>query len=137
MTTISNNIIVQNLTGGGIDCVDSYMEVENNLIMHNKGKASIRYSNHYTYFNSSVIKGNIIRENENNISVETFGGSDVILSANNIDELIDGNDNFDEAIEVAQNERFTVSEIRFDNNLYQSVIKFEGSDYVIPAFLPS
>ena len=33
--SISNNIIVRNLTGGGIDCVDSYMEVENNIVMHN------------------------------------------------------------------------------------------------------
>ena len=125
--SISNNIIVQNLTGGGIDCVDSYMEVEKNIIMHNKGKASIRYSNHYTYFNSSVIKENIIRENENQVLVETFGGSDLKFSSNNMDEEVGGNSNVDERVEIEQNERISISDIEFNENLYQSVIDVDKS----------
>jgi len=125
--TISDNIIVQNLTGGGIDCVDSYMEVENNIIMHNKGKAAIRYSNHYTYYNSSVLKGNIIRENENKVAIETFGGSDVIFDSNNMDETVVGSTNIDEAIEIEQNESIAISDIEFNGSLYQSIIKIDKS----------
>ncbi|MFC1760440.1 hypothetical protein ACFLZD_02845, partial [Candidatus Neomarinimicrobiota bacterium] len=39
---IVDNIIVQNQTGGAVDCVDGYMRLKNNLILHNKGRSSIR-----------------------------------------------------------------------------------------------
>jgi nitrous oxidase accessory protein NosD len=123
---ISNNIIVRNITGGGIDCVDSYMEVDNNIIMHNKGKASIRYSNHYSYFQPSVISKNIIRENENKIIVETFGGPDVIIKDNNTDDQIEGSGNFNRDIKIEGSTTIRVNQILFDEDLCLSMIETDA-----------
>jgi hypothetical protein len=123
--SISNNIIVRNITGGGVDCVDSYMELTNNLIMHNKGRSSIRYSNHYSYFQPSVISQNIIRENENKIMIETFGGPDVILEKNNTDDGIAGSKNLNMKVEIEDNKIIDVIQILFEKDFYISMIEVD------------
>ncbi|MFC1593331.1 hypothetical protein ACFL3O_00170 [Candidatus Neomarinimicrobiota bacterium] len=124
---IIDNIIVQNQTGGAVDCVDGYMRLKNNLIMHNKGGSSIRYYNHFNYFNSSIVEDNIIRENENNMIIDTFGGQDVIFQSNNVDEDISGEDNVNDIIVIKNdNEEIKIENISFNKKLFQSVVEIEN-----------
>lgn len=123
---IIDNIIVQNQTGGAVDCVDGYMLLKNNIIMHNKGRSSIKYSNHYSYFHSSIIENNIIRENENKIIIETYGGQDVLIENNNIDEDVPGKGNVNEAVTIEDDaEKVKINNMNFDDKLYQTIIEVE------------
>jgi len=60
--TIRNNRIFEN-PGGGIQCVDSYVEIEKNIIVKNKDDYGIYFSTLYDYAQPSLISGNIIRDN--------------------------------------------------------------------------
>jgi Protein of unknown function (DUF1565)/Right handed beta helix region len=60
---ITDNIVVYN-PGGGIMCVDAYMELENNIIMNNPRGSGLKYVQNYSYFMPPVIAGNIIKGNE-------------------------------------------------------------------------
>jgi hypothetical protein len=123
---IIDNIIVQNQTGGAVDCVDGYMQLKNNIIMHNKGRSSVRYSNRFTYFNSSIVKNNIIRGNENRMMIETFGGKDILIQNNNIDEEVSGKRNVDETVTIEDDaEKVKIKNMSFDDKLYQTVIEVE------------
>ena len=123
---ILDNIIVQNQTGGAVDCVDGYMRLKNNLIMHNKGKSSIRYYNNFNYFNSSIIENNVIRENENKMIIETFGGEDVSVQNNNIDENNFSRDNINKVLTIADDdENIKLKNLHFDKKLFQTIIEVE------------
>jgi hypothetical protein len=123
---IIDNIIVQNQTGGAVDCVDGYMQLKNNIIMHNQGGSSIRYSNHFTYFNSSIVENNIIRENENKMMIETFGGQDVLIQNNNIDEDVLNKGNVNEIVTFEDDaEKIKIKNMNFDEKLYQTIIEVE------------
>lgn len=123
---IVDNIIVQNQTGGAVDCVDGYMRLKSNIIMHNKGRSSIRYSNHFNYFNSSIVENNIIRENENKMMIETFGGQDVLIQNNNIDEDVSGKGNVNEAVTIEDDlEKVKIKGMNFDDKLYQTIVEVE------------
>lgn len=126
---IIDNIIVQNQTGGAVDCVDGYMLLKNNIIMHNKGKSSIRYSNHFNYFQSSRVENNIIRENENRIIIETFGGQEVLFENNNIDEYVSGKGNINVAVAIVDDkQKLIIKNMNFDEMLYQTIIEVK-KDY--------
>jgi hypothetical protein len=117
---------VQNQTGGAVDCVDGYMQLKNNIIMHNKGRSSIRYSNRFTYFNSSIVENNIIRENENKMMIETFGGQDVLIQNNNIDEDVLNKGNVNEIVTFEDDaEKIKIKNMNFDEKLYQTIIEVE------------
>ena len=93
---IVENIIVRNLSGGGIQCVDSYMELENNIIMHNLGGGAVMYQRQFTYFIDSVIRSNTLRDNEQApIVIKDSQGKPPIIQSNNIQGGFEGPDNYD------------------------------------------
>jgi hypothetical protein len=125
---IIDNIIVQNQTGGAVDCVDGYMRLKNNLILHNKGRSSIRYYNHFNYFNSSIVENNIIRENENNMIIDTFGGQDVLFHNNNIDEDLSEKSNVNKVVKIVDDAvNIKIKNLNFDQKLFQTIIEVENN----------
>jgi hypothetical protein len=93
---IIENIIVRNLSGGGIQCVDSYMELENNIIMHNQGGEAVMVENRFSYFVPSLIRNNILRDNEQQpIFIKKNESQPPIVENNNIQGGFAGQDNYD------------------------------------------
>ncbi len=94
---IIDNRIVRNLSGGGIQCVDSYMELENNIIMHNLGGEAVMIENRFSYFMPSLIRMNILRENEQQpILIKKNDGQPPIVQNNNIQGGFEGSGNYDQ-----------------------------------------
>jgi hypothetical protein len=124
---ITGNVIVENQSGGGVQCVDSYMELKNNIIMNNLGKYSIFFSDVFSYFKPSVIDSNIVHGNRGKLTLETKTPEQILLRKNNFDEKIDGNRNFDKTIKI--NEKYLNREIKsmnFDTSSCQTIILFSG-----------
>jgi len=124
--SIFDNIIVHNQTGGGVVLVDGYMELMNNIIMSNKGNASIRFSNHFNYISPSTISGNIISKNESKILIETAYDGQLSVENNNMGKLewIDGN--YSQPINIDNDEmELTIKNMKFDLNSYQTIIEVD------------
>ncbi|MFC2135607.1 right-handed parallel beta-helix repeat-containing protein [Bacteroidota bacterium] len=122
--SISDNIIVQNQTGGGVHSVDGYIELKNNIIMDNKGSASIRYTNLFSYFQPSIIENNIVRDNEGVIVVSTAYNGQVVIQNNNISKREYPEGNYDQAVQLGDGE--IVGEIvsaKFNCKTYQTMIE--------------
>ena len=126
--TISNNIIVQNKTGGGIQAVDGYMILKNNVIMDNRGSLSIKCSNIFSYFQPSVIEDNIIRDNEGKIVINSVYEGQVIIKNNNISNGEYNKDNFNKTVKLGEDEIVgKIVRTSFDPNTYQAIIDIEES----------
>ena len=126
--TLTGNIIVQNQTGGGVHAVDGYMELRDNVIMHNKGKASIRFTNLFNYFGPSTIENNIIRENEGVIFVETAYGGQVRFQNNNISQREYDQGNRDEPVSFASELiAGRIKQAVFDPETYKTIVTIKGS----------
>ncbi|MCX6168470.1 MAG: right-handed parallel beta-helix repeat-containing protein [Ignavibacteriales bacterium] len=121
---ISDNIIVNNQSGGAIQCVDSYMELKNNIIMNNKGKISIKYSNNFSYFVPSLIEKNIILENEGKIGIELRKNETITVNNNNVNEQVTGKDNSYKQIGI-NNKSITGDIVKnsFDGKIFQTIIE--------------
>lgn len=121
--TVKDNIIVHNQTGGGVQSVDSYMELVNNIIMHNKGNVSLRYSNVFSYFVPSVIEKNIILDNENKISIELKEGEKINFKGNNLNEKVDASNNSYKPVEFENNEiNIEIDNYQYFPETYQTVV---------------
>ncbi|HOI28486.1 MAG TPA: right-handed parallel beta-helix repeat-containing protein [Melioribacteraceae bacterium] len=121
--TVKDNIIVHNQTGGGVQSVDSYMELVNNIIMHNKGNVSLRYSNVFSYFVPSLIENNIILDNENKISIELKEGEKINFRRNNLNEKVDGSNNSYNPVEFENNEiKIEIDNYQYNPESYQTVV---------------
>ncbi len=121
--TVKDNIIVHNQTGGGVQSVDSYMELINNIIMHNKGNVSLRYSNVFSYFVPSVIEKNIILDNENKISIELKEGEKINFKGNNLKEKVDASNNSYKPVEFENNEiNIEIDNYQYFPETYQTVV---------------
>lgn len=121
--TVNDNIIVHNQTGGGVQSVDSYLELVNNIIMHNKGNVSLRYSNVFSYFVPSLIENNIILDNENKISIELKEGEKINFRGNNLTEQIDGNNNSYNPVEFENDEiKIEIDNYHYLPSDYQTVV---------------
>ena len=84
--TISANKIFAN-PGGGIQCVDSYVEIENNLIFNNSGAYGIYFSSNFDYMKPSFIRENTIRENRKGDFIVAKNTAQAPLFAkNNVDD---------------------------------------------------
>jgi len=84
--TILQNLIVYN-PGGGVHSVDSYVHLENNLILYNSAAGGFGYSNNFSYMGSSIVKNNIVRDNEEGaINITTNNGPDPRIENNNLDD---------------------------------------------------
>ena len=84
--TLRDNLIIYN-PGGGIRCVDSYMEMENNIVLYNYGESGVAYVNHFSYYKPSIISNNIIRDNEEGaVSIIENSSSGVYVTNNNVDD---------------------------------------------------
>ena len=122
---ITNNIIVQNQTGGAVQCVDSYMIMHDNLVMHNKGQA-ISYRSNFSYFQPSVLEQNIIRENERAVSVDSFGGASLTITKNNIDEKVQGKHNKNKPVaRPSDGQKLKSKGLEFDSSRYQTIIEVD------------
>jgi hypothetical protein len=96
---IYRNIIVHNQSGGGVQCVDSYMRLVGNTIMHNKGGGALTIVQNYQYFPGCQVRDNIMRGNEGEeIKIRVSLGNPVIAENNNIQGGFSGEGNFDEAV---------------------------------------
>ena len=121
--TISDNIIVDNQSGGGVQCIDSYMQLMNNIIMNNKGKSSIRYSNTFSYFIPSQIEKNIILGNEGKVMLELRKDETIDFSNNDVNEKVTGINNKYNLVKL--NTKSITGKIEgnsFDMANYQTVI---------------
>lgn len=122
--TVTENIIVHNQTGGGVQSVDSFMELINNVIMHNRGNVSLRYSNVFSYFAPSRIEKNIILENENKIVIELKDGEKIHFTNNILNEKVTGKENCSRQIELENSEiKIEIDKSEYSHSTYQSVIK--------------
>jgi len=84
--TIRENLIIYN-PGGGLQCVDSYLELEDNIILYNSGGSGLTYVNNFSYMKPIIIKNNIIRDNEEKaIRIVKNAGSTPIVEDNNVDD---------------------------------------------------
>ena len=127
--TITDNIIVDNQSGGGVQCIDSYMELKNNIIMNNKGNTSIKYSNVFSYFIPTQIENNIILDNEGKIDLELRKGEIITINNNDINEKVPGNNNSFKAVTLnTKSITGTISNYSFDDKNYQTVIETKNLD---------
>jgi len=126
--TILDNIIVENQSGGGVQCIDSYMELKNNVIMNNKGNTSVKYSNNFSYFQPSIIENNIIRNNESKMIIETAYNNQVLIKNNNIGNGEFSKDNYDKTVKLGENKIVgKIVRTSFDPNIYQTIIDVDES----------
>ncbi|VAX21023.1 hypothetical protein MNBD_IGNAVI01-403 [hydrothermal vent metagenome] len=121
--SIMNNIIVNNLTGGAVQCVDSYMEMKNNIVFHNKGKVTVQYKQHFDYFKPSEIVDNVIRKNEGNVF---SSNSEVSFEENNVDQNVANHLNTNLEVKFTdQTITGKIVNINFDKKKFQSIIEIE------------
>lgn len=124
---IVENTIVRNLSGGGIQCVDSYMELENNIIMHNQGGEAVMIESRFSYFVPSVIRNNMLRENEQQpIAIKKNDGQPPIVQHNNIEGGYSGGDNYDtKPVFIEDVIRGKVKSIQYDPIHFSTTISIE------------
>ena len=126
---IADNIIVENQSGGGVQCIDSYMELRNNVIMNNKGKTSIRYSNNFNYFIPSLVENNVILGNEGKVSLELKKGETIDVNNNDVNENVAGKNNKYRPVKVdSKSISGEVAKYSFDEQYYQTMIETTGFD---------
>jgi len=121
---IVDNLIVRNLSGGGVQCVDSYMELENNIIMHNQGGSAVMYQTKFSYFISSIIRNNTLRDNEQEpIIIKDNQGQPLQIENNNIQGGFEGQDNYDTNPEFIDDViKGKIKSILFDSVSYSTAI---------------
>lgn len=126
---IVENVIVRNLSGGGVQCVDSYMELENNIIMHNLGGGSAMYQTRFSYFMPIIIRHNILRDNEQEpIEIKDFQGQPPIIQSNNIQGKFSGADNYDTKPEFINDSiKGKIKSIQYDPLHFLSTISSQKS----------
>ena len=94
---IIDNRIVRNLTGPGMQCVESYMEFEGNVVMDNRNGPGLLFRNYFSYFQPSVVRNNVIRRNgEKAMDVKATEWASLIVEDCNIEGGYEGPGNFDE-----------------------------------------
>ena len=101
---IVGNVIVRNLSGGGVVCSDSRMDLENNIIMHNQGGQAVTYEARLSYFMPTLIRNNTLRDNEQEpiLVLENYG-QPLIVQSNNIQGQFEGRDNYNAVPAFATN----------------------------------
>jgi hypothetical protein len=126
---IIENLIVRNLSGGGVQCVDSYMELENNIIMHNQGGGAVMYQTRFSYFIPPLIRNNTLRENEQeSIVIRDIQGQPPIIQNNNIQGEFSGTDNYDTKPEfVNDSVKGKIKSIQYDPIHFSSIISVQKS----------
>jgi hypothetical protein len=121
-----DNLIVSN-PGGGVMSVDSYIRLEGNTIVQNSGGSAFLYVQNFSYLQPSIIKQNIMRENEEGpFKITTDKGHPFILVNNNMDtdSYVIDNDNFDPDF-LPDGKKGRIISIDFDDRSYFSVIEPE------------
>ena len=126
---IIDNVIVRNLSGGGVQCVDSYMELENNIIMHNSGGGAAMYQTRFSYFTPTLIRNNTLRDNDQEpLEIKDFQGQPPIIQSNNIQGGFSGTDNYDRKPEFSDDSiRGKVKSIQYDPIHFSSTISIQKS----------
>lgn len=126
---ILENSIVRNLSGGGVQCVDSHMELDNNIIMHNSGGEAVMIESRFSYFMPSLIQNNILRENEQQpLSIKKNDGQPPVIQNNNIQGEFSGTDNYDRKPEFFDDSiKGKAKSIQYDPIHFSSTILIQKS----------
>lgn len=125
---ITGNIIVHNQSGGGVQCVDSYMELKNNVIMNNEGKYSILFSDAFSYFKPSIVEDNIVRGNKGHLALDTKGNDQIIIRNNNFDEKVDGAGNINKKVNLnKKNISGEIKSLVFNDHSYLTEVNVNGN----------
>jgi len=121
---IINNLIVYNQSGGGVRCVDSYMKLEDNIIMRNKGGGALTYAMRFSYFMPSVVRNNIMRENDGKaIVILKNAGQPLVVENNNIEGGCKGKGNFDKKTDfLVDGINGKIKSTRFDSLHYTTIL---------------
>jgi hypothetical protein len=131
--TIMGNLIIYN-PGGGVRSVDSYMEFEDNIVLYNSGASGVGYVNHYSYMKTSIIKNNVIRDNEDGaIRIDDVSVSGAQVANNNVDDdwKTKGENNFDRIPLFREKGKIGKAiKIDFDPNSYLSILTFESNSKI-------
>lgn len=118
---LTENLIVQNQSGGGVQLVDGWTVVGRNTIADNSGGPGIRYVQNLTYFQPTTIENNAIFGNENEaIIFHEQAGAAPVLKDNSLDEnQVVSDSDLD----------WNTSDIRFDARRNQTTIKLENASF--------
>lgn len=120
---ITGNVIVNAQSGGGVQCVDSYMELKNNIIMNNLGSYSIWFTDTFSYFKPSVVEDNIVRGNKGKLRIENKDPNQITLRDNNFDESVPGSGNVSQSVNIDEKSLSgSIKNMSFDGNKYQTVL---------------
>jgi len=120
---VMDNLMFSN-PGGGVMCVDSYIQLEGNTIINNSAGSGFWYVQNFSYFQPVIIQNNLIRGNEEGpLKITTDKGHPILLSNNNMDTdsyLID-NDNVEPPFK-SDGMQGRIKSIDYEDFLYLSVI---------------
>jgi hypothetical protein len=122
--TISGNQILYN-PGGGVRSVDSYMNLQDNIILYNPGSSGVGYSSNYSYMMPSIIKNNIIRDNEKGaIAIDNNVGQYPIVEKNNIDDTLESQDDNYNRVPLFRDKGIVgkALDVEFDSASYQTTL---------------
>jgi hypothetical protein len=76
--------------GGGVMCVDSYMELIGNRIMFNPGGLGVVFKTNFSYMQPSMVRNNHILDNEQGaVSTQENSKQYIVLKDNNTKNMID------------------------------------------------
>ena len=117
---VTENLIVQNQSGGGVHLVDGRTVVTGNTIADNIGGPGIRYVQNFTYFQPTRIEDNAIFGNEGEaIEFQEQEGAVPIVKDNTLDADPDVSDTGLD---------WNTADVRFDPRTFQTTIKLENAD---------
>ena len=115
---IIDNIIVRNQSGGAVRLVDGYSVMEGNLVTENLGGAGIHYSQSFSHYQPSVIRGNAVYGNEKGeIVVDRDEGESPIIEDNQAMRP--------PGIELAPGLELSIREASFDPGSAQTKLTFK------------
>jgi len=120
---VIDNIIIHN-PGGGVMVVDSWIRLERNIIMYNEKGSGFTYNQNFSYFIPSVLRSNVIRENEKgSITIMNQVGQPFLLEQNNVSggDEYPGNFDHDPGL-IDDGLKGTVKSAEYDEVRYLSII---------------
>lgn len=117
---VTENVIVQNQSGGGVYLVDGWTVVQGNTIADNIGGSGIRYIQNFNYFQPTRIENNAIFGNEGEaISFLEQAGAAPVVENNTFEE---------NPIVSHADLDWNTTDVRFDDRRHQSTIKLENAE---------
>ena len=115
---IIDNIIVRNQSGGAVRLVDGYSVMEGNLVTENLGGPGIHYSQSFSHYQPSLIRGNAVYGNEKGeIVVDRDQGEPPVIEDNREMPPTDA--------KLAPDLELSIREVSFDPGSAQTKLTFK------------